>query len=408
MPSRTLPLLLFPFAALFLGAAAVSQSPAHNKIEFGNWWVTQREDLWPNYRSNGGNVAGDGLFKIYPQALLERGAAHRISGYALGVSVDDGYQGTYPVTVDPPDVVLYRTQRVTQGGKTFEIPDLAGGPIGPVLDTPAVSLTSDDFWLVEVKFTSSNLITVPAQVNGQTTGLCMMLLAPAGARQADRKAWPVCFPSDAELHRAPGYDAYSGSYNAQTNQILMYGQTGAPSNTGELFAQLRFDNATLQLRSDSSGGFRNDPNGFETHLGPGAYDTDLASRGGWLGLYVQSERHEAAPVPTHLCLPLIVSTRFDPVFASTTIDSAVLRLDQGFLNLVDFWLGVGAVGPIARYGKASGAGFDQDQTGVYASPKLSWPKGVGAGAVFWTQAVVLDLTTFRLVEATNVVRFTAR
>ena len=95
-----------------------AQGFAHNRIEFSNWWLTAREDRFPNFTT--GNVAGDGLFKVLPAEILERHGAHRLSGYRIGFSIDDAYTGRFPVTIKVPGMQLYRTVVKTLGGKLYE------------------------------------------------------------------------------------------------------------------------------------------------------------------------------------------------------------------------------------------------------------------------------------------------
>jgi hypothetical protein len=236
-----------------------------------------------------------------------------------------------------------------------------------------------------------------------------MVLAPPGAKQSDRKAWPVCFPSDSELHRAPGRDAYSGLYDAATDTITMYGRIGAPSNSGELFAQLRFDNPTLQHFSDASGGTPNDPSRWETHMGPGAYSTNLASRQGFIGLYCQDERRDATFGRSVFCLPLLVGVGAAPAFSDVPVGGAVLRMDLAAAGVFGLWTSAHLGGLHQRYAKEGVAGHDVDQTGVYVTPRVPWPLAAAAGVSLWTQCVLLDVTsTYQAVGTTNVVRLSIR
>src|SRR5690606_33402172 len=83
-------------APLLLAALAPAQGFPHNELEHTNWWLDAREDLFPNFLAQGGNVAGDALFKVLPVEVLERDGDLLVSGYRVTISVDDAYTGRYP------------------------------------------------------------------------------------------------------------------------------------------------------------------------------------------------------------------------------------------------------------------------------------------------------------------------
>src|SRR5690606_21973717 len=282
MPRPSVPCALAFLPAL--AGASAAQSFAHNKVEFGNWWITDREDLFANYASASGNVAGDGLFKVFPAEIVERGGTIRISGYRIAISVDDAYTGAFPVQVQVPAVQFYRTKVVDLGGVAYEVPDLAR-PAGPRYDPVPADIPADGAWAVELAFrpTTSNprtraLLEVEPEVGAARTGLAMMALARAGERRAPDVPGVVLQSTFAERHFAPGRPSHSGAFDARTGTIAMFGTSGMPSATGELYFGVRFHDPTLQLAGPSAGGVIPDPQGFETGLGPGAYATDLASR----------------------------------------------------------------------------------------------------------------------------------
>jgi hypothetical protein len=405
---RRLPLVLL----LTLPLAA--QGFAHNTFEFSNWWLADREDHFPNYAT--GNVAGDALFKVLPSAILERAGDHLISGYRIGLSVDDAFTGTFPQRIELPGVQLARTMAQTIGGRVFDVPDRTR-TVGPEFDPIPIFLPTDDAWVVEVEFDPSQgngklrqLLSVPALVDGQRAGLAMLALAEPGARRDPAVAGVVLQSSFGERHFAPGADSHSGAYDARANTIAMFGTTGQPSATGELYLALRFANPTLQLTGTSAGGLVGDPQRFETRLGPGAYATDLASRrtAGALGFFVQAEQFDpAGAAPTHTALPLLVAISPGGPSATLAVGAARLRVAPGELGEAAFFVNAGMLGPLARHAAGGAVGFDEDQRGAFASRQpLIAPDPVFIGLALWIQALIVDHRSFASVDATNVVRLT--
>lgn len=410
---------LFVLSSVLLGGAAplAAQAFPHNKLEFSNFYLADREELFPNYLNAGGNVDGDGLFKVFPGEILERGGDHKLSGYTVALSVDNAYTGMYPVLVDVPGMQLYRTQQITAGGKTYEAIDPTQ-PVGLKFDPISLFLPADNAWIVEVGFDPGasnpklrNLLTIPALVNGQRAGLAMLVLGKPGDTRSTTRPGVVLQASHAERHLAPGRDSYSGSYDSVTKAIRMNGTTGMPSATGELFAMLRFANPTLQSFANTSGGVVNDPQQLETHLGPGAYATDIASKSGsnFFGLFVQAEQFQAASgPPTHVVWPLLVSVTPGGPNTTVPLGPALLRVNPAELAYVDFLLAQGFGGPLQRYVARGQAGWDEDQLGVYASQR--WTIGPNPGLVgldVWIQGLVTT-TALVPVDATNVIRLTLR
>jgi len=400
---------------LALAASASAQTFAHNKLEFGNWWITDREDAFPNFAAAGGNVDGDGLFKVFPTEVLERGEPHRISGYELALSIDDGYSGAYPVDVEVPAVQFYRTRLATIAGNVYEVPDLTQ-PVGPRFDPIPITIPTDAAWVVEVRFDPRNtnprtraLLDVPPTnpANPAARGLAMVALARPGDRRAASVPGVVLQSTFGERHLAPGRAAYSGSIDGRTGAMAMFGTTGMPSATGELYFGLRFHNPTLQLAGPSAGGVSPDPLGFETQLGVGAYATDLATRSppGSVRLYVQAEQFDpGTAASTHLALPFVVA--LGPAGPTTTValGSASLRLDPLGLDLATIFVS-GHAGALRRIQAASGAGFDQDQLGAFSSaPFPIAPSRSLRGAALWIQALVVAVPSLQPVATTNAVR----
>lgn len=394
-----------------LQAAAVAQGFAHNRLEFGNWWVSDREDWFPNYATSTGNVAGDGLFKVFPSELLGRGDALRITGYSLVVSVDDAYTGSYPVAVEVPAVQFYRTRMVDLAGGRYEVPDVSQ-PVGPRFNAIATQFSSDGAWAIEVLFDPSNTdpntrapLVVPNL--GPGSGLAIMVLARAGERRSPTTPGVVMQSSFGERHFAPGRASYSGSYAANGGAIAMFGTAGMPSATGELYVGLRLQQPSLQLAGSSAGGVSPDPQGFETQLGPGAYATDLASRRtpGRLRLLVQDETFAVASgPPTHLAFPFVVAVGATPPAGVLDLGAARLLFDSGALNQASLLIDAGFFGGLGRVAAASGAGFDVELRGAWNSAELTVPNSPSLrGLHLWLQVLV---TTVGLqpAAASNVVR----
>jgi len=404
---------------LALAAAALAPSLAAqpfpaNKIEFSNWYLSGREERFPNFAS--GNLDGDGLFKILPRSILDRHDAHQFSGYVMGVSVDDAYTGRYPTVLFLPGLQLYRTVIARQSGTTYETVDLQS-PVGLKLDPLPLFLNSDGSWIVEVGFDPGSvspklrqLLQIDGLVGGERAGLALMALGRAGERSSASLPGAVMLSSYQERHFAPGYPSYSGSHDAATGTVAHFGTTGQPSATGELVLSARFANPTLQLFSDSAGGVANDPAGFETHMGPGAYATDHATAvaPGWFGMFVQAEQYDPGTgSPRHLALPLIVATSAAGPTAAIDVGGGVhLRLAPAELALATLFLDAGLSGPLATYAAGGVAGFDTDQPGVYATPRIPLPANpTWKGTALWLQALVVD-DNMLPVGSTNAVRLT--
>jgi hypothetical protein len=217
--------------------------------------------------------------------------------------------------------------------------------------------------------------------------------------------------SFAERHLAPGQPSWSGSYSAADGTIRMYGTTGMPSATGELYASLRFAEPTLQLAGTSAGGLVPDPQGFETQLGPGAYATDLASRlvPGSLRLFVQAVQFDPrGAAPTHLAFPFVVAQGAGGPTATIPFGAVPMRVDPAGLGVASLLVDAGMFGPLDRLPAATTGGFDLDQAGVWNSAPLGVaPNRSLVGLDLWLQ-VLLTTTGLAPVHATNVVRLSLR
>jgi len=408
------------FLALTLSVTALwAQAPlAYNKLEFHNRLLSAKELLFPNYLGSQGNIDGDGLFKVVPPEVLERSGNHLISGYRLGLAIDQAYTGGLPGPVRVPRMQLYYTKvarlPVTgPGGKDYEVPDLQR-KVGPEFDPLILRLPTKGAWFVEVEFDTSqsnsklkNLLSIPAKVNNQTQGLAMMFLGFPGETRNTSFPSVVLRPSFGEKHFLPASrESYSGSYNASTKTLAVHGMTGQPSATGEVFGTLRFENPTLNLFGASAGGGTSPE---ETRMGPGAYANDLGSRrlAGDFGLFIQAQQYHAQN-PTHTAIPLIVATsRSGPnqdLPLSATSKAAVLRVNLKELQFFDLFLGAGLFGKLGLVKAKGPAGFAADQLGAWNSPRLTVaPDRALVGLYFWIQAAILD-ANMNVVDVTNAVR----
>jgi len=424
LPSVLLPTVLVPTipALLALGVPAsqgIAQAPsAYNKLEFHNRLLSTTELLFPNYLGSNGNIDGDGLFKVVPPEVLERSGNHLISGYRLGLAIDQAYTGVLPGPVRVPRLQLYYTKRMTlpatgPGGKPYDVPDLAK-KVGPQFDPLILRLTTKGAWFVEVEFDTSqsnsklrNLLSIPAKVNGQTQGLAMMFLGFPGETRNESFPSVVLRPSFNEKHWLPaGRESYSGSYDENTKTLAMHGMSGQPSATGEVFGTLRFQNPTLNLFGASAGGGTSPE---ETRMGPGAYANDLGSRRvvGDFGLFIQAQQYHAQ-TPTHTAVPLVVATSSSGpnrnLRLSATSPSAVLRVNLDELALFDVFLAAGVFGPLGVVKAKGPAGFAEDQLGAWSSPRIPVaPDPALVGLFLWIQAAILD-SNMNVVDVTNAVR----
>ena len=401
----------FLYVLTLLAGSLSAQGFAHNRIEFSNWWLENREDRFPNFGS--GNGSGDGLFKVLPAELLERDGNHLVSGYRIALSIDDGYAGSFPASIKIPGLQLHRTSARSIGGKTYETIDMAT-TVGPKFDPIPISLPKDDSWIVEVRFDAKardpklrRLLSVPALVNGRRAGLALLVLATPGDKQGAANPGVVLQSSYQERHVSPGRESYSGSYDASRAMISMFGQTGQPSASGELYAGLFFANPTLQIYGDCAGGVLKDPKMFETHLGPGAYATDMGSRRNpaFFGFYAQAEQFDPqGKAPTHSIFPFIVSTSSGGPTSILQLGAARMRVNLGELTVAAAFIEAGLFGKIDRYGAKGAVGFDEDQLGGYATPRITVPANVSLkGKVLWLQGLITKGLT--PIDTTNVVRF---
>ena len=89
---------------------------------------------------------------------------------------------------------------------------------------------------------------------------------------------------------------------------------------------------------------------------------------------------------------------------STTSPVAVLRVNLQELQFFDLFLGAGLFGKLGEVKAKGPAGFAEDQTGAWASPRLTVaPDAALVGLYFWIQAAILD-QNMGVVDVTNAVR----
>lgn len=402
---------------LALGAALSAQRPfAHNRLEFSNRVLTDRDDEFPNQATFGGVQAGDGLFKILPATILGRQGEHRISGYRLALAVQRGYQGGFPTRVLMPSMQVYRTKEQTLGGpvlgfKDYDVVDLANPATGS-FDSIAIDLPLAGAYTIQVEMDPAssdpkrqNLVRIPALVNGKGAALAILLRGIAGESSlVSFRPTAVLRPSYLERHIQPGRDSYSGSYEHATGAVKMYGMLGQASPRGEIYASLLFDNPTLSLLGTSAGGKPGDP--AETQMGPGAYDTDIATgqRRAATSLFVHAEQfHDTTSQYT--VVPLIVS--LDPAGPNSElrVGNARLRIDPSTAHLGALFA-MGYWGPLSNYTAGGSAGFVQDKLGAWVMPGVVVaPDPAMKGQSAWMQGLVLS-SVGDFLATTNVVRLT--
>ena len=417
MPAR--PLIAIAIRAALCITATVptlgAQSFAHNKLEFMNWWIEDREDLFPNFLAASGNLDGDGLFKVFPAELLERDGVHRVSGYKIGISVDDAYKGTFPQLLAIPGMQLFRTKVAAFGSQSYETID-HNVKVGPQFDPIPVLIPSDGSWVLDLGFDPnsadpklSQLLSIPAQVGGKRAGLAMLVLAPIGEKSSASTPGIVMQASYLERHWVPGRRSYSGSYEISTDTTRMYGTSGMPSASGELYVGLRFQNPTLQVYGSQAGGFVGDP--YETYLGPGAYATDLGSttKPGFFGIFVQAEQFKPSGTnATHQAFPFVVAQSLAGPTATLDVFGAKMRYAPAEIQGAEILVSAGFFGDIKRYTAQGSAGWDQDQQGVWNSGRIPLPPSPGlVGVDLWLQALITT-KSMQPVDTTNAVRMTLR
>lgn len=402
---------------LALGAALSAQRPfAHNRLEFSNRVLTDRDDEFPNQGTIGGVQAGDGLFKILPASILGRQDDHRISGYRLAVAVQRGFQGGFPARVALPSMQVYRTKEQTLGGpvlgfKEYDVVDLTNPATG-IFDSIAIDLPQAGAYTIQVEMDQAsndpkrrNLISVPGLVNGKRAALAILLRGIAGESSLFQfMPTAVLRPSYLERHIAPGRDSYSGSYEHATGAIEMYGMLGQPSPRGEIYTSLLFDNPTLSILGTCAGGKPSDP--AETRMGPGAYDTDIATgqRTTSTGFFVHAEQFHSTSGSYGL-VPLIVSLNPTGPDSELRVGNASIRIDHSTARLGAFFA-MGYWGPLITYTAGGSAGFVQDKQGAWAMPGVVVkPDPAMKGQSAWLQGIVVGpLGDF--LATTNVVRLT--
>ncbi|MEE2887137.1 MAG: hypothetical protein VX951_06865, partial [Planctomycetota bacterium] len=276
-------------ASLLAAAAGLSaQRPfAHNRLEFSNRLLTDRDDVFPNQATAGGIQTGDALFKVLPAAILERHEDHRISGYRMAIAVQTGFQGLFPARVEVPSLQAYRTKEERLGSsvlgfKDYDVVDFTAPATGR-FDPIQIDLPSPGSFTVQVELDPAakdpklqKLVPMSGLVGGKRAAAAIVLRGSPGQSSTFRfQPTAVMRPSYLERHIAPGRDSYSGSYEKAADTIRMYGMLGQPSPRGELYVSLLFDNPTLSLFGSSAGGHTT--HSAETTMGPGAFDTDAAT-----------------------------------------------------------------------------------------------------------------------------------
>jgi len=122
-----------PFAlaiATLFGCCLGAQSTLpQNRLDFSNWYLQAQPIAFPNYHNPGGNVAGDGMFKVFPAKCSSRIATSR-SPASTSATKSMLVPMTFVRQVNLPAVQFYRTQLLVSGGQTYETIDFSQ-PVGP-------------------------------------------------------------------------------------------------------------------------------------------------------------------------------------------------------------------------------------------------------------------------------------
>ncbi|HHI79358.1 MAG TPA: hypothetical protein ENK02_05220 [Planctomycetes bacterium] len=379
-----------------MGPLPAQGSPAYSRLDFSNAYRLQREDGYPNARSAKGNEAGDFVYKVFPLEVLGRGEDIRVSGVRISFSVDDSYQGNFPVSLGVPEIAFFPVKLGKAGGLRVELPQL-GRRLKRSLQPPGISVLSDGIFATELRLGPKQPdprlrtpVVLPAKdPQGNPQGWAVALMAPRGEVLGKGKPLFVPMPSFGEIHRVPGSSTFSGFYDARKKRFLPFGTPGAPSNQGELGVELFLDGPVLQVFSDASGGVRGDPNRVETHMGPGAYRNGLGSSvlGGFVGFYTQWENQEGKGL---LCLPLITTLGARRPTGTWSLGAVRLLLDPGRAGALFLLPQVGLVGGLTRYKARGVAGHSSDQKGVYVTPRIPVPASPSlAGQSLWLQSLLL-------------------
>ena len=406
-PSRVPSLLLcLALASTATVAPAQTTKPAYSRLDFGNAYRIDRELRWPNAAD--GNVDGDLAYKAFPKEVLARHKTIRVSGVRVSYTVDKSYRGSFPAFPTFPVIAFYPLVEAKVGGSTYDVPDL-GRKAARTIPAPFQQALRTGISAYEIRFDPSAVdprfrvpIDLPARDSkGNLQGWAVALMAPPGQKQGDGKANFACVQSFGEVHRASARRSYSGMYDAKAKRFVPFG-TSAISNIGELAIELLLDAPTLQLYSSAAGGLRNDPTNRETYKGPGAYYSGLASSvvPAWFGLYAQWEGHD---LDGTVALPFVMGAGSTQPKSALTIDLAVMLNDPALIFGRTMFLDAGLAGPFAQYKKNGVAGHASDQSGVFVTPRLAFPRNAAlAGVRLWMQVLVVN-TSLRFPAASNLV-----
>ena len=105
-----------------------------------------------------------------------------------------------------------------------------------------------------------------------------------------------------------------------------------------------------------------------------------------------------------LAFPFVVSTSAAGPTASLKLGERSLRVAPAELAAANLLVDGGIWGGLTTYTAAGVAGFDADQAGVYASPRITLPPNPAwLGTALWVQALIVD-AAMQPVDVTNVVR----
>jgi hypothetical protein len=356
------------------------QAPAENTVRFHNerLWSTVVE--FPSFRS-GGNVAGDRVFKIYPEDLLLSGQSSlNLSAWTVPVRF-------YEAANNPrlPDGE-WRKLVFNSGQGRWE-PDLTPAGLQLAYTGATFTFPAAGEYLVTYRFPGSG--SRPLQV--RPNGFAFCLLATPGEGVANCTATPTAgvhlFLSSRERYPFPSQSSWSGFYRAGSATLGLHDGTAtqcAPLPAGELFTDMRFVEAVAANRNQSAWAFG--PNPLPRDEGVGALYTNLATLGGQLAFRFD-DRAKASAAPRYVVLPLLNGVR--PTMATPLPGGASL-----YLSLVDpLLLFLPTVGVIAAL----------DLQGTGESRPVQIPQDASLyGAELFTAGLVIDLLTATLSTTTTV------
>lgn len=406
--------LLSLVATAAVGALAATSltaqaSISYSRHDFGNAYRQNIEVAYPNATSSAGSTAGDMLWKVWPPEVASRAATWRISGVRFSFRVDRSYSGAFPQFLSLPRIAFFPLVEQTIRGAQYLVPDVTR-PFPTSFQLPGYKAVEAGVQSFELQLGPKNpdprlqkVLVLPGRNSaGAVQGWAVALLAPQGARLGNGQANFAAVPTFGEVHRDGSRRAYSGVYDAKAKEMKPFGTRGVPSNLGELAIELYFDQPTLQVFSDGSGGVRDDRLKIETHKGPGAYDNGLATaiKQGFFGLYTQYAGNDGL-----VAFPIVVSDSAAPPTQTLRFNQVDFLFNPAGLSLATLFSGAGIYGSLAKYKAGGAVGHRQDQASVWHSGRIPFMKDKSlSGLSFWVQTLLFDAKKNTSCAETNAVR----